>query len=276
MKRLPLIASAVALLLLLPGSARADLLSVGAGSWSDVGTGTETWNRGTSPSGSLSITIPVLNGTSPGSQTATMFGWALGIEIVPQTGATGTLTISSLANPSNNALNGNPGSPSSFVGNPSGPNTYTVISNTNNNTVGSQVPSSGDNLVSFNVTSSNASGTFKIIAFNDSSNGYSNWTYYNAANGSDPNNGNDFAFTNISATGSFPSNSPAFSTFTLGTINVLSPAAVPEPGSIVLAGIAAAGYAGYGWRRKRRKAGEPLPPADSSASENGENLSDAS
>ncbi|HEY5312456.1 MAG TPA: hypothetical protein VIK18_08040, partial [Pirellulales bacterium] len=194
MTRLPLIARTVLLFLLLAGTARADLLSVGAGSWSDVLTGTETWNRGAAPSGSLSIAIPVLNGTSAGSQTATMFGWALGIEIIPEAGASGTLTVSSLANPSNNALTGSPGNPSAFVG-----SDYVTISNTNNNTVGSQVPTSGDNLVSFNLTSTNAVGTFKIVAFNDASNGYSNWTYYNAANPGDANNGNDFAFTNIGA-----------------------------------------------------------------------------
>ncbi|HWC90689.1 MAG TPA: PEP-CTERM sorting domain-containing protein, partial [Pirellulales bacterium] len=125
-------------------------------------------------------------------------------------------------------------------------------------TVGSQVPTSGDNLVSFNLTSTNAVGTFKIVAFNDASNGYSNWTYYNAANPSDPNNANDFAFTNIGSSGSFPGSEQQF---VLGTINVMAPAAVPEPGSLVLAGIAAAGYAGYGWRRKRRLASEPLPNA---------------
>jgi len=38
--------------------------------------------------------------------------------------------------------------------------------------------------------------------------------------------------------------------------------AVPEPGSLVLAGIAAAGYAGYGWRRNRRNADKPKPVAD--------------
>jgi hypothetical protein len=193
-----------------------------------------------------------------------MFGWALGIEFVPQGGATGTLSVGTASNPSNNALTGSPGSPSTFVGNPSGPNTYTVISNTNNTIVGSTVPSSGDNLVTFNLTSTNASGTFKIMAFNDSSNGYSNWTYYNASNVNDPNNASNFAFTNIGASGTFPG-SPQ--TFSLGTITV-TPAAVPEPGSMVLAGIAAAGCAAYGWRRKRRPAGQPLPASGNPVSGN--------
>lgn len=231
--------------------ARADLLQIGAGSWSDVGTGTETWLR--SPSGSNTITIPVLNNTASGSQTATMFGWALGIEFIPQSGASGTLTISNLANPSNNALTGSPGTPTAFVN--SSPS-YTVVSNQNNNLVGSQVPSSGSNLVTFNLTSTNAVGTFKMVAFNDSTNGYSNWTYFNAANGSDPNNGNDFAFTNIAASGSFPGTE---SQFVLGTINVLSPSAVPEPGSMILAGIGAVVSAGYGWRRRRQATREQVP-----------------
>jgi hypothetical protein len=245
-------AGVAALLLLSAAGARADQLSVGAGLWSDVGTGTEIWNIDTRPSGSLSLTVPVSNATATGSQTATFFGWALSIEIVPQSGASGSLSISSLANPANNALTGSPGTPSDVVVNPAGPNTYNAISNSNTNATGSKVPTSGDNLVSFDLTSSNASGNFKLIAFNDSSDGYSNWTYYNGGNPGDPNNGNDFAFTNIPASGSFPA-SPA--QFVLGTIDV-----VPEPGSLLLAGIVVVGFAGYG--RHRRSAGEPLPVGD--------------
>jgi hypothetical protein len=245
-------AGVAALLLLSAAGARADQLSVGAGLWSDVGTGTEIWNIDTRPSGSLSLTVPVSNATATGSQTATFFGWALSIEIVPQSGASGSLSISSLANPANNALTGSPGTPSDVVVNPAGPNTYNAISNSNTNATGSKVPTSGDNLVSFDLTSSNASGNFKLIAFNDSSDGYSNWTYYNGGNPGDPNNGNTFAYTNIPASGSFPA-SPA--QFVLGTIDV-----VPEPGSLLLAALAVVGFAGYG--RHRRSAGEPLPVAD--------------
>jgi hypothetical protein len=257
------ITRAVVLLLLTAGTARADLLSVGAGVWSDVGTGTETWDRGANPSGSQNITIPVLNGT--GSPTATMFGWALGIEIVPVGGATGTLSIGATSDtidpntgsvinpPPNDVFTNSSGVLTPFV---SSSPAYTTISNTNAASAGVKVPTSGDNLVYFNLTSTNAVGTFKIVAFNDSSNGYSNWTYDNLSNPSDPNNSLSFAFTNIGASGSFPGSEQQF---VLGTITVLAPSAVPEPGSLVLAGVAAAGYAGYGWRRKRRLAGEALP-----------------
>ena len=139
--------------------------------------------------------------------------------------------------------------------NPESYGSYIFAGNSNPN-YSSTVPTSGDNLLSFTLDhSAGASGTFEIIAFASSNvNTYSNWTYYNQANPSDPDNFSNYAFSNIPATGSFPANP---GTFVLGTISV-NPAAVPEPASMVLAGIATAGCAGYGWRQ-RRKAASAVP-----------------
>jgi hypothetical protein len=157
------------------------------------------------------------------------------------------VSISTISEPSNNVF-ASPDSPSLFTNTSPA---FQTIEGENGPNAGVLVPTSGANLISFNLASTNASGTFQIYAFSDSTQGYSNWTYYNAANPSDPDNANSYAFQSTPFSGTFPGSE---SMFLLGTVTVLGPSAVPEPGSMVLAGIASAGFAGYGWRRKRRGA----------------------
>lgn len=232
--------AALTLLVATSGLAMADALSVGT-----IPTSPLSWNLATNPTDSPAMTIPITNGSTP--QTATLFEWTMALEIVPANGATGTLSLATVSTPSNNVLNAGADSPTAnYIS--SGGYYYTFASNNGPN-YSSTVPTSGANMLSLQLSAtSNASGTFNIYALPGSSaDPLSFWTYYNQANNSDPDNGVNYAFTNI------PFGTGTGTGVLLGSV-LVTPAAVPEPGSMVLAAIAGLGYAGYGWRKRRRAA----------------------
>ncbi len=213
------------------GAVRGDNLSLGSAVSTLNGTSTMTWNRLTNPGSSPdSFTLTLLNNTSAGQQTQSVAAWAVGLELVAGTGATGTLSIGTVSNPSSNNVLSDPASPqlNPFSG-------YADLSNYNVNGAGN---TGVGNLATLNFTSSNASGNFYLEAINnDSSNSQSDWTEVNPPY-------DDFPFTNVSSTG-------APVEFTLGEIVVTD--SVPEPSTFaMLVGVVVTGCCAHFWHRCRR------------------------
>jgi hypothetical protein len=212
------------------GTVRGDSLSLGSAVSTLNGTSTMTWNRATNPGSSPdSFTLTLLNNTPAGQQTQSVAAWAVGLELVPINGATGTLSISTVSNPSSNNVLSDPAAPqlNSFSG-------YVDLSNYNANGAGN---TGVGNLATLNFTSSNAVGDFYLEAINqDSSNAQSNWSDANYPY-------DDYPFTNVTSTGS------PVSTI-LGEVVVTDPA--PEPSTFaLLAGVFLGGGFAQLWRRRR-------------------------
>jgi len=177
-----------------------------------------------------------------GTQVTNWNAWTVALQLLPNPGATGTMTISGISPPATNGSLANPDAgtfdPSGELFEPAnGATAYTAIGFANNtNAVTTWASGQQFNLAGIAFTASgDASGSWTLYAVNQSDTEYFSTTnYFNAV-------ATPFAFGNSPATNG--------SSLVLGTIT-----AVPEPGSLTLA--AAAGVVGLlALRRRQRLAG---------------------
>jgi hypothetical protein len=211
-----------------------------------------TYNQVTQSGNQLTLYV---NNPTP-SGTATINNWSLELQIVPLTGATGTLAISNADFPTtgtdllsgdapgtllsdlslNNLLQDSNGvTQPAIINGVSSANVYS-ITNGNAASVNTIAPSGNSSLTTITLNSTNASGQFGIYAVNDNNLGSGDTSWANKSFVAS-------SFTNLPDPGDTPANA---SFVQLGTITV-----VPEPGSMILAGMAGLGMCGYGWRRKK-------------------------
>jgi hypothetical protein len=183
------------------------------------------WNINSQPSGSDFLVIPIANDSPSGSPI--LAGWDLNLEVVPEAGATGTLSIDSatVAFPGNNNVLSTANGPALTV-TPSGtPSTTVQLDALDTVQNSAEVVPSIANLVQLRFTSADAAGNFTLEAISNGS----------ATAWSDE-SGNNIAFTNEG------------SVINLGTVSV-----VPEPSSLLLAALSAMGIAGYRGGRRLKK-----------------------
>jgi len=199
------------------------------------------------PGGTGSLTLALSNDAG---DVTNFNGWVLGIQYLPATGATGSLTLQSLTQPLiNPAVTNSPASPLldpdvemvNFDGDPlfvNGSDFFTTISITsaNSNSVQTLAGSTTYNLGTLTFAASpDALGTWNLFAINpNADDGERTYWYSNGLN--------SFSYGNlpIAAAGE-PANS-----IQLGTISV-----VPEPGSLMLVGSAIVAAGWYSWRSRR-------------------------
>lgn len=211
-------------------------IQLNSGSWSFL------------PGTTGTITLSAVN-VDNGTQVTTFNGWALGVQLLPSLGATGSATLGETAfNPATN--------PSLTDADPTTdvlPNTLNVATNGTldyfnvslaNNTATSTTWASGQsyNLISLLVTlSANASGSWTLFLVNDANNVAAWYT----------SGGVDTSFGNLSQGDG--------SSFTAGVVSAIT-AAVPEPGSLGLAGVAAAMGLGVSLVRRGRRGNSAQRP----------------
>jgi len=186
--------------------------------------------------GTATLSATNFNG---GSTVTNWNAWTVALQLLPNPGATGTMTISGISLPATNGSLANPDAgtfdPSGVLFEPAnGETAYTAIgfaNNTNANTTwasGQQYNLAG---ISF-TASGDASGSWTLYAVNQSDiDFFSTTNYFNSV-------ATPFPFGNVPATNG--------SSLTLGTIT-----AVPEPASMTLA--LAAGTVGLVTLRRRRQ-----------------------
>jgi hypothetical protein len=177
------------------------------------------------------LTIPLTNSAPSGTQI--LAGWDLKLQIVPQAGATGTLSFNNsntgIKYPANNVL----ADPSPNVArNPSSGSVTQIQLDGVDDSGNNVVPASGTNLVALSFNSAGASGDFTLQAVQ---------------------NGGSTDWTDSLANGTAYGNAGNGATIVLGTIHV--PSAAPEPASLMLGALSALGVAGYRWRRKQTTSG---------------------
>jgi hypothetical protein len=196
-----------ALLAAMCTSASADDLRLGVGQSLE-------WNRVANPAASPTLTIPIFN-DQPGADRIS--GWTISLSVRPLASGTGTLALdpAAFAYPANSLING-----MRFPLLPTEPVSGVVLVNGGDeeffNTLDpaaiETVPASGRNLLDLRFSSTDALGTFELVAINDSAGFFTNWT--------------DVAFTNRAYNNApFAPNT----TLRLATINV-----VPEPSAALL------------------------------------------
>ena len=183
-------------------------------------------------------------------------GWnafAVAFQVVPDAGATGTVTLQSFVNPA-----ANPSIPSASAGQPFvGQGTFPQPINGTTDFTSIVLGYSGS---SFTTWASGQTYNLATITFSASADASGTWRVY-ASNPED--NFTDFPQTtwnlpntNDNFFGNVPFVSGQTSTVQLGTIS-----AVPEPRALTLAGSAAALIGGYSFRRSRRTRRAGLPNA---------------
>lgn len=193
-----------------------------------------------SPGTTGTITLSAVN-VNNGTSVSTFNGWAVGVQLLPSVGATGSATFgefaySPVSNPS--LLDADPSTdmtPSTLDTITNGTLDYFLLALGNNSAL-STTWSSGQsyNLISVPVTmSANASGTWTLYAVSNQY-GISGWT---------------------TPTGSFNTwgnlVDQEASSLTLGTLMTMAP--VPEPETLALVSMAAATLGGMGLFRRRRR-----------------------
>ncbi|HEX4131025.1 MAG TPA: PEP-CTERM sorting domain-containing protein [Pirellulales bacterium] len=229
-------AALAAWMLLVGSSAQADLM--------DVGTGlTLTWNLGSQPTVSNYLTVPIINTNT--SDPRQLSGWSVVLHVVPEAGATGTITIdaATVAYPSNEVISSpypasQPATQTGLVGMMS--SSDLLIDSVNLSGQNSVPGSPGAGMFEVQFTaSSNASGVFDLQVYNKSN---GDWTYW-----ADQDN-------NITQFANTPTNN--LSVLDIGTITV-QPA--PEPGTLLLSLVACGALGSCRWRRRKTAArAEPL------------------
>lgn len=183
-----------------------------------------------------------LNDLNPGVPT-NMIGWGLGFHIVPLSGATGTVTIiqSSIAYPTTNHIFGAPFSPA--------PSAAPAIG-TDSPGFGDFSASASENGANSVLVPGGAGKNMMTLQFHASAGAGGNFALQLVDSGTILNPQNSYWVDDVGPDSHYFSVGGAafFSGIQLGTIS-LPPAAVPEPGSLVLCS-AALGFAG--WRARRR------------------------
>ena len=195
-------------------------------------------NLGLNPGTSGTVTLSLTNAS--GSTSITTFNsWGMILQLVPQTGATGSASFSSLLSPSTNPALTNPAGPSLD-------DAYTLTSPQNGTTsasllsignIGSEVttfaPGQTYNIGDLGVQlSGDASGAWDIYALNDE-NDTTSWMAV-------PGFG-------LNAFGNVPTAAPtAYTSTIIGTVT-----AVPEPSTLVMLAGAVATSGWIAWRRRR-------------------------
>jgi hypothetical protein len=200
-----------------------------------LGTGENlTWNLADpSPTFNVSVLNP------GGAVTDPVIAWQLGLAIVPEGGATGTVSIGNFSAPVDYLLAGDSSGISEGSPGPMSPvqHLYTDVANDS----GVPVPSSGANLLAITFSQITATGVFDIVTYGDSVEG-SYWI-----------SGNDQTFTpqafdNVP----FPPNGFPGEPVLLGTLTIQG-AAVPEPHSAFLIACGGAGIVMFVRGRRRTK-----------------------
>ena len=186
-----------------------------------------------SPGANSSLVLSATNANA-GSSVTTFNGWTLGLQLLPQGGATGTLTMTGISNPTTNSALTVPDTPT-FINSTLNTATngttaykYVGISNVDATTTTFALGQSL-NLMSLAMSSSaGAAGTWNLYAVNQSP--------------------SQSAWLDVTGLGTDYGNVPATNGTSLlvGTVTV-----VPEPGSMVLAGLAGVVvFAAFGrWRQ---------------------------
>jgi hypothetical protein len=193
--------AAVLLAVAFVSPARADSLTISGQNLSWGGSGV-----------SPTFTVGIENLTSPA--TDQLFAWQLGLLIVPEASATGTLKFLTATLPSNYVLAGK--TTTGLLPAFSGPSTSIspFIGDATSDPTGVVVPASGDNLLAVTFTaSSNAKGFFDIFAVP----GVQASTWFDQ-------NFNQRDFANVPSTGG---------NVQIGTMDI-GQASIPEPQSVVL------------------------------------------
>ena len=117
-----------------------------------------TWYRGIQPAGSDTFNLAVYNTTPPVQQVADFFGYSVALKTLRVSGS-GSVAISNIANSTSNPVFTTPYGPVAVTNGPG----YTGVTNQNGPDANVLVPSAGANLFSFNITSSDAAGTFQLV-----------------------------------------------------------------------------------------------------------------
>ncbi len=177
---------------------------------------TLTWDRSSSPSGSGTLTLGVENASPPGA--GDFWGYTVSLRMALLSG-NGTLGIGSATNPATNPVFTDPAGEPRITYNAN----YTAIANESDGYVNIVVPESGLNLFDLTFASSDALGSFQLIA----SASRSSYTDVD---------GNEYSFNNVG------------SDLVLATINV-----VPEPGTLAALGSGCMALAGIFWYRRRAR-----------------------
>lgn len=212
--------------------ARADLIRIGS------------LDATLNPNDTASYVVRLFNDTTGGNQSAAanrLFGWNLSLLVVPQPGSSGTVTIGTPAYPAApliplaNVSPSNAPTALAFGGFPTAaPGNYLYTSATDGGIASYSVSNTGSPIMQFPLTSTGASGTFRLVAVNnDASN---TETYYTDGTGTDRIFSNSFS--------AQPGYSLGTAT-TLGTITI-----VPEPGGPALALLAGCVIATLSIRRR--------------------------
>ncbi len=233
MKRNTWISAALLALVVAPAT-EADFLTL---------TGTsETWSSPLS-NPSPTFTVGVYDTTVTGTSQIPLFGWTLGLEIVPESGAVGTVDFATATIPTTNYLLG--ANSLGLLPAPTLPaTTIPTIADADGDPVGSGVlvPTTGANLLALTFSASGgAQGVFDILAtpYDTSTNtptsgDGSSWGDANA---------NQYNYSNFSPTAPVP--------VVLGTLTIPAVmSAVPEPGSALLVLLAAGPMAWFVRRRR--------------------------
>ncbi|MFI5001170.1 MAG: hypothetical protein ACHQK9_14940 [Reyranellales bacterium] len=197
--------AAVLLAVAFASPARADSLTISGQNLSWGGSGV-----------SPTFTVGIENLTSPA--TDQLFAWQLGLLIVPEASATGTLKFLTATLPSNYVLAGK--TTTGLLPAFSGPSTSIspFIGDATSDPTGVVVPASGDNLLAVTFTaSSNAKGFFDIFAVPLVVPGAPASTWFDQ-------NFNQRDFANVPSTGG---------NVQIGTMDI-GQASIPEPQSVVL------------------------------------------
>ncbi len=189
-----------------------------------------TWSSLADPSPTFTVGI----GNSNPSQSGLLFGWSLGLKIVAENGATGSIQFLTATIPTSNYILNNDSlglTPALTL--PSA--TIQTISDVNMNGTGVSVATSGDNLLSLTFkASTGTTGVFQIEAIGDGITG-SNWF------------SSDFMAQDYA---NVPFNTPGV---VLGTVTIpAAMGAVPEPSTALLVLLAAGPMA---WLARRSRTG---------------------